>query len=65
MIGMLIRFAIPLVVGYFIIKAVKSVFSVSSNSQPLGPHPVEQDVIEICPTCGHELGKRHKCKITT
>jgi len=70
MIGLLIKILLPIVVGYIVVQKIKSALSIGGGSQPKGNLKGQQggsttsdaDVIEICPDCGHELGRRHRCR---
>lgn len=66
----LARFALPAVVIYFIYSAVRAQFlpqekNNGNDARLRQQQPTSmaqsQPVIEICPQCGEEKGRKHKC----
>jgi hypothetical protein len=75
-----LKFALPLLIVYFIYRGIKSVlfpkpqpreyfggsFTRRQHSQAGGGHtPQAHTTIEICPDCGHERGPRHLCSASS
>lgn len=60
----LIRLLLPFVVIYFVYKFFKKKVGELTGVDTSGTlkKSSEQDVIEICPQCGYEKGRRHRCK---
>ncbi len=67
MLGFLMRFILPLVGLYFIVKSFRNILAGQSSSPKdlHGGYPKKkiphEDVIEMCPTCGSVKTPRHSC----
>jgi zinc transporter ZupT len=60
--GPLMKFAVPLAAGYFIYRGLRSVFRPTlehqGHAQARGDKP---QTIEICPACGSQKERGHRC----
>jgi hypothetical protein len=65
MIGLLLKYVLPLVLMYFGAKVVRDFFlgQPDKRGDSLGrSRSQDTNVIEICPDCGYEKNKRHRCR---
>jgi hypothetical protein len=57
----LIRYIILGVIIYVAVNILKKVIAISGSQDSTKKVDSNDDVIEICPECGKQKGKKHKC----